>query len=823
MSPSIYLGCAIQDDIGDALSQVNQVFKSVEEEGKAVIATLASSVEQLTGTKKYAEATIGSTTNNQVVWKAKKAGIDGNSIQITYVYKGPDFFGGAYQDRPPSAEANESTVFVTLAVDANGAIDPSWDTAASLAVWMTGTGVADLVTISLVGSGADLPEITELTLLTGGEGAPLKDAETAADGIAKQLGRGSYTDLLKSLDIPVVQSAADAASYLESQDDEIVIINKKLFFVEGTNLVGIRQLYSVLEKDLKKLKEFLAKINSTLGSPNLFLTENLETIIYEEVCGEIRPLTVTTEVYRTYNEPPQTTATRFTDGDVTRLNGYIFWGVESSSTIHSYNKLTMWGYSDDLITDILAGETPVVENYYGQLIIPVVEVIDDPTLLSVLKLTDSEIVELLEKDVPGIKVPAADDPEKKAKKLAELTKNDREVLPNGMRTKIKKPIAVQQAVDLSKTGGDKNLAKELATRGRACARQEKNMTNSLTRAFDSAAIQASTGLSATQVSDAVGNLANIPNYSSPNLSSLNIPNIPSPDLPNMAKKVESAFGALSSVISTASQLFDRLIGGMMKVVNGALNSIQNLMSMTENLLNNSLVKCLLGTASAVTGKPDLPALGGGPAIPNPDSMSIGGIPIPMGLLKAALTELSATLDKTITEAFAAMMKIIEKPLCMVKSLLDDILGFDLGAELNPCKDAKDPDAECPAEDGQGVINESSELTSVYDSLPQSDLFPKEPSTEKINETVEEFTGTLKKTTEEITQEITRGVTQVMEDITKVIESKVDTLTKFDKAIRKLLGEDVTDAASTIAEESLTQEGCAPPAIGVLTDAISNFI
>jgi hypothetical protein len=823
MSPSVYLGCQIQDDIADALSLVNQTFRDLEQEADAVLSTLSSELSQLTGTKQYAAATIGSVVNNQILWKAKESGISGNDIKIIYLYKGPDFFGGSYQDRPPSAEAIDSVIYVTLAVSSGGVIDPAWTTAASLPIWLAGSGVADLVTGSLVGSGSALPEVVPLTALSGGEGTPLSDAEDAANGIAQQLGKPTYKELMTSLNIPVVDTPADAAAYLESSDDEIVIINKKLFLVSGTNLVGIRQLYNILGKNLRLLKEFLEKLSANDLTPYLFITENVESVSYEEVCGSVQPVVSVVEVYRSYNESLYTVAGKYTNGDITRLNGYIFWINSEKSTIQSYSKLVTWGYDDVLITDILLGDTPVVEEYFGEAAIPIVSIIEDATLFLQLNLTDSEIEELLEKDVKGISVPSETDPEKKNKKIDELLNRTNETLPNGMRSKVKTPIVLPQAVDLSKTGEDSDLAKELATRGRACARQSKSMTNKLTNPL-SAVSDVSDLVGKANLKNALGDLLDIPNYKSPNLDSLDIPNLPSADLPNVAKKVESAFGALSSVVHSASRLFDRLVDKMLKAAKSVLNSLQNLASMTENLLNNNLVKCLLGSASAATGLPNVPSVGSfnAPSLPG-GSVSIGGIPIPMGLLKTALTELSDKLDATITTAFEQMMKLVEKPLCMVQSILDDILGFDLGAELNPCKEATDPNDNCDPEKVQGVIEDSVELSSIYNSLPQANLFPKTPSVEEVTEEIEDFTGMVKKTAESIPQEITRGVKEVMEDITKSLNSKVESLNQLNKAIKKLIGEDIKESASTISEQSDKQTGCAPPSIGVLTDAITAFV
>jgi len=329
---------------------------------------------------------------------------------------------------------------------------------------------------------------------------------------------------------------------------------------------------------------------------------------------------------------------------------------------------------------------------------------------------------------------------------------------------------------------------------------------------------------------AAGKVEKVPNYLDPSkaLDKVNLPNIPSPDLPDVAKKVESAFGAISSVVKTATKTFDRLIGGLMKTVKGVLNKLQNVLSLADNLINNDLTKCILGSTSAATGASvnqfgGIPSPGGG--IPSPPGASsiIGGIPIPMSVLGDALRELSASLDAVITSAFETMMKIIEKPLCIIMTMIDDILGVDLGGLTNPCKTGKDPNDDCPPEDVQETINDSAELSTVYNTLPQADLFPKVADTTKITESIEDFTGDLKKTAATTTQAISRGIREVMEDITKSVESKVAVINEFDKAIKQLLGEDAKELALNANEALLAQKSCAPVSIGSLTDAITGFI
>jgi hypothetical protein len=889
MAPSAYFGCAINDDaIGDALREVNNTLKEIEDEGKAAIAALSAELDKISGTEKgYAEATLGTTINNQVLWKAKEPGRPGNDIKITYIYEGPEYpnitltgalsvsngvpnvagvgtsfttelkeqdslrivdslnvprayrvvnivsdislvladpYGGVTETgldgfvdmraRAPSSLVVDKTVILSLAVATDGTVDPTYNTSATLTEWLTNSDVTDLVTAELVGAGTDLPEIVEFTSLSGGHGTPVKDAEEASNTIAKQFGQTTYQDLMKSIEVPVIETEADAAAYLESQDDEIIIINKKLFLVEGTNLIGIRQLYNILGNDLKKTKELMETMSKTLSLPHLAITQNVAFQDYETVCGEIVSVSVIREVFRAYNELLGSVAGTYANGDVSQLNGYIFWIESAKSTVSSYNKLRVWGYPDVLITDILDGATPTLgenDDYPGNVPIPVVATIEDPNLFSKLNLTDDEIEELLGKDVDGISVPSANDPSKKQAKLSTLLRNNREVLTNGMRSKVKKPLLAAQAIDLSATGDDENLSKEMATRGKGCARQIKNMRTSLTAPVSEL------------VNTVTDKITKVPNYLDPSkaAANLDLPNIPSPDLPDVASKVESAFGAISSVVKTATKTFDRLIGGLMGAVKGVLNKLQNILSLADNLINNDLTQCLLGTSSAATGA--LTGESGGIPSPGGASSLTGGIPIPMSVLGDILRELSASLDEVITSAFESMTKIMEKPLCMVMSMLDDILGVDLGGLTNPCKDGKDPNEDCPPEDVQETINDSEELSTVYNKLPQSNVFPKVPDTTEITESVEDFTGDIKAASETTTQAITRGIREIMEDLTKSVESKMDVVNEFDTSIKQLLGEDSSELALNANESLLAQESCAPVSMGSLTDAIVGFI
>lgn len=834
MSPSIYIGCSIEDRTFDALSEVNKTFREVEDEANAVLATLDADMQQLSGDKIAASITLGSLPNNEVRWTAKEVGVDGNQISIEYAYQAPfyDIGTSAFVAVPPASIVSGTVITLKLAVDAAGDIDPAFNTTDTVAAWVANPDVDELVTAYITGLGSDLPEVIPAAFLSGGKGAPLKDAEEASDDIARQFGQKSYQDLMTSIDIPIVESAADAVAYLESLDDRYIIVNGKLLIVEGTNLQGIRVLYNLLDKDVEQLRRYLSSMSGQTHLAHLFLTENVPTTRYELVCGEPTPIVVFRETLRAFNQGLQPTASKYTDGDVSALNGYVFWIEEVQPTALNYQRLSNWGYDDILLDDILGGETPVVDDYVGDPQIPTVAVIDDPTILDVYQFTDAEVVELLDKeDVPGIRAPSADDPEDKSEAIGNLLRNNRALLPNGMRTKLKRPLVVPQAVDLSKTGNDEDLSKELATRGKACARQEKNM-----RTSKEEGIPGDLPDFVEEAAELGVNLVNqVGSALSPNIPNLDLPNMPSADLPNVAKQVEAAFGALSSVVNTASKMFDRMIGGLLNIVKDVVNKLQNLLSMADNLLNNDLAKCLLGTSTDATGVPDPPTLsgggvggggggggGGGSGDAAGGSITIGGIPIPMSLLGDALKELSDTLDDTLTSAFETMMGLIEKPVCMVQSLLDDILGFDLGAELNPCKDGKDPNEDCPPEETQDIINQSAELSNVMDTLPQTELYPSEAETTEVTEDVTDFLGTVSKTAETTVNDISRGVQEVMSDITKSLNSKLDTVSELDKAVKELLGETAETAVSS-DESTEEQEGCAPASIGALSDAVSEFI
>ncbi|MCG8432240.1 MAG: hypothetical protein MJA29_13860, partial [Candidatus Omnitrophica bacterium] len=168
--------------------------------------------------------------------------------------------------------------------------------------------------------------------------------------------------------------------------------------------------------------------------------------------------------------------------------------------------------------------------------------IEDPALLTKLQLTQSQIEELLQKDIDGVKIPSETSVEELASTTLELLNKRRAVLPNGLNTSLKAPIAASQALDLEDTFQDTNRTKELATRGKACARQDEFWPD-------------------------VPGIPDIPKV-----------DIPFEDLPNPSKQVESLFGAISSAVNAAIKVFDGIFNAAKKVIDPFVNKVQNLNS-----------------------------------------------------------------------------------------------------------------------------------------------------------------------------------------------------------------------------------------------------
>ncbi|KKK93228.1 hypothetical protein LCGC14_2694990, partial [marine sediment metagenome] len=245
--PSIYFGCQIDDEISDALRVYRGTLEEIRQRTKDDVAAMKAAVTRLSANKAKAKATIGVGANDQVLWQAVEGGPEGNQISIIYIYLGPDSSSGTVQSRSPSAFVIGTAIYCVLPVVLDGSIYGTM--AFALAVWTADPELSALVTGTLVGAGTDPPTIQSQTFLTDGVGTPLTDAEDAANDIARPFGHQTYQELLTAVDIPVVESAADAAKFLRDQNDDFVIINGKLLIVDGTNLVGINALYDVAGQD----------------------------------------------------------------------------------------------------------------------------------------------------------------------------------------------------------------------------------------------------------------------------------------------------------------------------------------------------------------------------------------------------------------------------------------------------------------------------------------------------------------------------------------------------------------------------------------------
>jgi hypothetical protein len=800
MAPSVYMGCQIEDDIDESLKQMRGVLQSYQKQTDDALVTLSTNLAQLEGPALYSTATIGAGPVDQVSWTAVQPGSSGDQIRVLYRNLGPvivvDPFTSAvtYDPRPTSTEVVGTTIYVTLAIkggdpavpaDEVGSIDSAQTVALCLPLWMSNPDVSALVKTALVGTGASAPSVTSMITLSGGADSPLKDAEVLANVVARQFGHARYQDLMTSLDIPVVESDADAAKYLESTDDRYLIINKKLYLVEGTNLVGLRALYQTVQQDLTKLRKYLTAMQVNTLMPHVVYTESGEFSTTAMLCGKPTEFITLSTRFVAY-DVSFTMAEQLSQGkSLTNLTTYVFWINDLQPSVQAYQKLAVWGFPDDYITSALTGDA--VNQKDNLQVPPVVMVIEDPTLLDRLRLTDSEIQQLLDKDVAGIRAPNPLDQQDKARALDNLTKQDRPYLDSGLRTKLKRPVVALQAVDVSATMNDENLSKELSTRGKGCAR--------------------------TPDKQKVGNT------SIPNLPKLDLPNLPTSSLPDPAKKVESAFAALSSLISTASKLFDRQVDGVVKTLKSVLNKVMNLMSLTDNLFNNDLIKCLLGTSEAATGAPDVPSPstpGGVPSVP------VGGLPLPLAGFKLVFKTLSVSLDKIITSAFETLMKLIQEPLCMIRTLLESIMGIDLKGVTNPCKSGKDPDAKCPKSEVQAIINQSTDMSKQFQQLPQLDSVQTSLSTTTVTDQVQKFSGLAFQTATTTVNAIQRGINDTVNDLITSLNSKTKVMDELFKTIKALIGES-SELADQAEVSEQKQQGCGPPALGAFTDAVTKYI
>lgn len=795
--PSIYVGCQIEDEIAEALKLMRGVFQDYQKQTDDALATLATNLQQLSGIAKYSSAIVGTSIDDQVKWTAVTPGSAGDQIHIMYRNLGPIVSGVfpaiTYDPRPTSAEVVSNTVYVTLAilggdplVDPVGTVDPAQTVALCLPTWLSDPGVATLVKAELVGVGSIAPSITSMVPLVGGDDAPLSEAETLANSVSKQFGHPDYQGFMTSLDIPIVESDADAAKYLESTDDRYVIINKKLFLVEGTNLVGLRGLYQAVQQDLVLFRKLLAEMQHNTLVPHVVYTEVVSSVVTEIICSKPTDLTLLSTRYVTYDQSLLMAAQMSRGKDLANLTSNVFWVYDFQPSPQVFQKCKAWGFPDNYITSILIGDASEQEGYLT-ITPPVVFVIEEPLLLDQLHLSDYEIKLLLDKDVDGIRAPNALDQQDKADALDQLTKSDRPYLPTGLKTKLKRPFVALQAVDVSATMNDQNLSRELATRGKGCSRMKDKFK--------------------------------IGNFDIPGLPNMDLPNLPTESIPDPAKKIESAFAALSSLISTASKLFDRQVDGVIKTLKSVVNKVMNLMSLADNLFNNALVKCLLGTSESATGAPDVPSPenpGGIPSVP------VGGLPLPLIGFKLVFKTLSISLDKIMTSAFENLMKLIEEPLCMVRTLLESIMGIDLKGELNPCKSGKNPDSKCPKNEVQDIINNSSDMSAVFNQLPQLESVETQLSTTTVTDQVQKFTGQTIKQANTVVNDIQRGINDTIGDLMKSLNAKTKVMDELFRTIKALIGEssELSDQAE-VSEQK--QSGCGPPQLGSFTDAVTKYI
>lgn len=784
-----YLGCQIDDAIGEGLKE----FRKSLEEARGVIVDAVDSIkpeiEQLNGTKTKASLILGFSVNDtQIKWEAVEEGSDGNEIAIFYEYKGPiitenpsDPLNPIFNPRPPSSYVEDNIIHCVLGVDSSGAIDTSWSAATTLPVWLSNTDVTNVVSASLVGSGSGILSPTSVETLSGGKDAPLTDLESSSNEIARIFGKTNYKNLLKEVSIPVIEDTKSATEFLEDLDSTTSIVGSKLYTIDGTNLIAINKLYSLVGESISKLKIVLASIAKQEGYPYLVVTENVSTTSYEFICNEMQELVTVTETYRSIDKNIKTIANQWAHGDIGILNSYIFWSSEILPSGATTDKLHWLGIPEEYYDSIYQQET-AEPSFYNAVVPPEVYLVEDPELLSKLQMSDEELEDLLSKNLDGIKLPTEVSVADKVSQLSTLLGKERENLKNGMKSRAKPALAAGTALKLGKTFNDSDLTKELATRGKACARSD-------TSKFE------------------------IPNA--------DVPNIPFEDLPNSAKQIESAFAAISSAVNSALKVFDSGFGAMKSVLEPILNQLQNFSSLGENLLNNNMASCLLGATSQVTGA----ITGTGVGVPSPGGLaggstpSIGGLSLPLDLFVTAMEKLSFSLTSVVTNGFTTIMKAIQVPICMAQKMINLITGVSEGAE---CLTGKNPDDSCSATDVQNVINESEDMTQSLAGMPQLEGLPTtETAIEKLEE-IQAFSGNVKETFATVQQEVNRGLQKVAEDINNSLESKYKFIDSFDAAIRDLIS-GITDLSLTGNFNLSTSGDCLKPSVGTLADAIFAII
>lgn len=784
---SIYHGCIIEDVVAtDALRNFRQHLQDLEQEIATEVATLAASMATLEGTAGKASATIGTAPNDQVFWEAADVGSAGNRIAVTYLYLGPDVVGGVLVARAASSYVVGDFIYCVLPVDVAGAV--SQDVATCLLIWLANSDVTDLVTGTLVGTGANLPTAQPTTFLSGGSDVPLTDAEDVANTIAKSFQQPTYQELMRSVDIPIVSTDAEIRQYLQEDDQYVLLSTGKLLLVDDSdNLTGINKIYDIVGS-VTTTKTILSGM--VQKRPTLLTTQNVTTATTQMICGALQTITSVTETYRDLDTNVYTSSNLWAGGDLSQLNHYCFWAEAVDATRHNYEKLRGWGFPDSYIGDILTGDAPDPDEIATSELqpdIPDVLTVVDPDLLDYLGLTDAEIAELLAADVDGVSVPKQLSMDARVAAAAGLLRRKPLVRDDGTRSSVQSGIVAPQVTNFANLTADGDLAKELAARGSACARQIKNFA------------------------------------SLPEAASMDLPNLDFGKMTAQAKKVESAYGALSSAVDSALKTFDRGFGGLLDSVKSILNKIQNVSSLSENVLNNELGECLLGAGTAATGKPNYTGFSGpgGSSIPSLSSIT-GGLPIPKAQLASALSSLSTSLDASITDQFGTVMKSLEKPMCIANQLLNGIQGFDLDGLTNPCNSGKDTDDSCPAEDVQAVIDASGALTATLGTIPSLDNAATTEAVLNVTEEIQQFTGLAKKTATSTTQTVTRGVSAVLSDLQKTVDAKLKIVDEFDKSIKQLFG-GIRDFKASAADVTSAASGCSPPQLGDLTDAIFDYI
>jgi hypothetical protein len=791
--PSSYVGCQISDESLEALNAFGRSLEEARVDALYKIAQLASAIADLSAAETHASLTLGTVAlDNQITWTAVTAGDSGNGLQVFYDYQGPivnPLAPSGFDPRPPSSYVDAlGIIHCILPVDTSGQIDPAFPVSLCLPVWMADSAVQALVTGALVGIGTGLPQPTGVLKLSGGRSSVLPDAESSADDVARVLGKPSYVSLLRSISVPVTTTKAEAAAYLESIDSATVIINGKVFTLGGTNLVGINALYLKLNKSVSNLKEKLVLVAKTSKLVYLLSTENVSSLSYDLVCNVPVPVTTVTETPRSWDTRVTITAAQWTGGNGAALNHYLFWNGSISPSAMSQQKLVSLGIPAVYWPSIMAGTNPPA-GLDSSVTAPVVYLIEDPDLLNKLHLNDTELAELLDKQISGIKLPSQVSVADLSKQVRRILGNTKNRLANGMRHQIKSPLAAAKVMNLGSSFNDSSRLQELATRGRACAR--------------------------------------LPGLS-PSVPSADLPNLPTASLPNEARRLESLYASLSAAVQRALEVFDQTFSEAEKTCEGLLDKLQNLSGLEENLLNNDLAKCLAGLGGTATGVPDSSALGpsgswGGSGGLSSGSMpSVGGLPIPMSAFTSFMSSMTAKVEQTINKSFSEMMKSIRVPLCLATGVMSAMSKIDLGSLSAPCKDALDPDNKCPPAEVQDIINESSDLSAMTATMPQLEGLPTTSTATAVTEKVQNFTGQVQTATETTQQSVTRGIKQVVDEVNESLQTKLQLVDKVMQSVQHLIG-DMTEQRLTASETSAQQGKCGAPSVGMFTDQITALL